>query len=175
MTKSKVYAVANASVDYNTTFGHVNIFVYELFPYRSSCNLKITCQIGGLGLRDADHTSYCWDYGISNDYGILSLAALQEATSIMRRIKNNLAKEERAADGEFVPPSTFGGFALRILRCAGVKRLVINDQVNKGFNKLEDLPTYHVVKGHDYAVELLNSMEKEAIKIARQGGRFSQW
>lgn len=175
MAKSKIYAVASATADSSTTFGHLNITIYELFPYRSSCSLKITCQMGGFSLQDADHKSYGWDYGLSNDYGLTDLYALKEATTIMRRIQNNSIKEEIASSGAFERPQTFGEYALRVLRHAGVRRLHINEKVNKGFSTLEDLPVFHVIRNQAAAAALLNAMEQEVIYELQKSRSYRQW
>lgn len=152
---SPVYASATATV--REGYGHVTIEAYEMLTYRGG-TLRIRCQSGGT----APGETYAWEYGVANDYSVLSEEALRRGHLLMRKISRKL-KEER---DEYGSPTNFADYAMRVLRAAGIRKVHLLPGVNPGYVDVQSLPALNPVRDEELLMGNLRSMELKIIEMA---------
>lgn len=146
-TESRVYALARATHQHG--YGHLTVYVYELFGYASP-TLKISCQAGGNAAR---RRTYAWEFGLSNGNGVLKGEACRLGYLLMRRIDKALAELE-AVRGQ---PDSFAEYAARVLYGAGVSKAYVLSGINASIRgEVTDLPCFNPRrKGYLFADALI--------------------
>jgi hypothetical protein len=155
--ESLVYATARVCHDRSSRYGHIYIYVYELFGYNGP-TIKISCQTGsGYGSGEMKGT-YAWDYGVSSDHNLVKLPALKTGYYMMKRVEARLNKK-RDTYGQ---PKDYATFAAWILEALDVPRVhileSINGQLAPGVN-FDSLPSFHPAGDQLDIIAALQRME----------------
>ncbi|GBG14340.1 lipid kinase [Novimethylophilus kurashikiensis] len=157
--ENPVYAYVRASQAHG--YGHIYIDCFELFGY-SGPTLRLSCQMGG----ESHTTSYAWEFGLSNDYGVIGEYACHKGYLLMRRA-NRVLKELNDTVGY---SANFANYAVRALQAAGVRKVYFNDNLRGeiGGKGVKELPCLDTKREPDLLEKAIFDMESTLILLMRR-------
>lgn len=152
------HAVARVTQSPGSEFGHIEIYIYEIYGFGSIC-LKISCQAGGLASAKSPAT-YAWRHGLTNDFAVVELSGAKSGYYLLLAIQNRL---ERISKDEGYPVD-FADYATRVVRALKLAKVYVAEGLNQPIpSGISALPCYGSKDPHPLT-EALRRMEETLLK-----------